>query len=542
MKVTLKDSEGGVAHLYFPEDQDILIGSDANCALHIQDLRLPSECAKLVPAGEEEWSFERVDPHLPMYVNRKLVKDPLPVRTGDEVLIQEYELRCYLGVELDEQEEDDDDQPTIPTEDLAKIKEYPLPKGASVRRRFDHLNIGPALLDAASRAAIRVAPSRDPHEFIEEVLELLMESFDARAAWVGLRRQPKGELDVVGSRLSSGETMPTNPVHQMMRYRCVERSQFVHVRKVRDHDTIGTALGAPVMMGQKNYGMIYVDRTLRGTPFQAGDLDLLSLIASQIAAKHEDLLQVKQQRDATLSDMHITLMHEIQEMLDPKNPPMWNDYGLAAYSRSGQINPGDVYDVMKHPDLNVTAFLIAHVNATSAALALTMSRLQATFRVGFLHKDRMHALARTQNWLMTSEKDPSTIDAIFLMFDPATGKLEYTRCGKMGAVIVDGKGQPRGLPGDTAPAIGQTANFEYPTHIEQLNPGDTLGLYTRGVATCTDGEGKKFSELRFLETICDSFGESPAAILEDLSTDLTTFFADGTHPDDITIMLLQRGA
>jgi serine phosphatase RsbU (regulator of sigma subunit) len=195
---------------------------------------------------------------------------------------------------------------------------------------------------------------------------------------------------------------------------------------------------------------------------------------------------------------------------------------------------------MKHPDLNISAFLIAHVNATGAALALTMSRVQATFRVGFLHKDRMHALARTQNWLMTSEKDPSTIDAIVLMFDPKTGRVEYTRCGKMGAVIVDRKGQPRGLPGDTAPPIGQTPNFEYVARVEQLNPGDTLGLYTRGVATCTNGEGKKFSELRFLETICDSFGESPSAILEDIATDLATFFAEGKHPDDITIMLLQR--
>lgn len=539
MKITLKDSDGGISHLYFEEDQEISIGSDPGCSVHIPDLRLPDRCARLIPDGEGTWTIEGLDAHFPLHVNRNLLTEPMAVDDGDEVLLQNYELRPYPGVMPDEPEEDED-LPTIPTEDLGRIKEFPLPRGASVRRRYDRLYIGSALLDAAARASLKVAHSRDVHEFIESALDLLLETFRARGAWVGVRRRPEGELDVVGGRLNSGESLPTNPILQMMRYRCVERMQFVHVRKVRDHQVIGTAMGAPLVLGKKVYGMIYVDRTRQAEPFLANDLDLLCLVASQIAARHEELQEQRHQREAAIWNTEISVMHEIQEMLDPKNPPSWDDYRLAAYSRSGQERPGDVYDVMKHPDLKITALLIGHVNATGAALALTMSRLQATFRVGFLHKDRMHALARTQNWLMTSEKDPSTIDAIFLMFDPATGKVEYTRCGKMGAVIVDRRGQPRGLPGDTAPPIGQTPNYEYAARVEQLNPGDTLGLYTRGVATCTNGEGKKFSELRFLETICDSFGESPSAILEDVATDLSNFFTEGKHPDDITIMLLQR--
>jgi MFS family permease len=41
----------------------------------------------------------------------------------------------------------------------------------------------------------------------------------------------------------------------------------------------------------------------------------------------------------------------------PSSVPHFKDYQLAAYSRPGQDNPGDLYDVMKHPDAALTAFL-----------------------------------------------------------------------------------------------------------------------------------------------------------------------------------------
>ena len=36
--------------------------------------------------------------------------------------------------------------------------------------------------------------------------------FSARAAWLGIRRQPQGELEVVGGRLRSGQSCGTNPL------------------------------------------------------------------------------------------------------------------------------------------------------------------------------------------------------------------------------------------------------------------------------------------------------------------------------------------
>jgi len=65
-------------------------------------------------------------------------------------------------------------------------------------------------------------------------------------------------------------------------------------------------------------------------------------------------------------------------------------------------------------------------------------------------------------------------------------------------------------------------------------------LYTRGIATCTDDQGQRFGEHRFITLVCDGFGQPPTTTLQDVTTELISFFKDGRHPDDISIVLLHR--
>jgi serine phosphatase RsbU (regulator of sigma subunit) len=160
--------------------------------------------------------------------------------------------------------------------------------------------------------------------------------------------------------------------------------------------------------------------------------------------------------------------------------------------------------------------------------------------VGFIHNDPPHALARALNWLMYNEKDPSTVDAVFLLIDPASGKLKYCRAGRVGAFIISAKGEPRALQGAEAPPVGQTRNYEYGSKMEQIQPGETLALYSRAVATALNAEGERFGEKRFIEVMCDGFGQPPSSTLEDVTNELTNFYEDGRHPDDISIVLLHR--
>jgi serine phosphatase RsbU (regulator of sigma subunit) len=537
MHIVVKKEDSTVSELDFPNEEEVTLGSHAECDINLPVEGESSQNALLTPTEEGQWLIENLTPETEIYVNEHPIRDRVTLRNGDTIALDDFQI--VFSVDESASEQAGPAEPEMSAEDLAKIKKFPLPPGSVVHRYQDSTTLTRPQLDAASEAAAKIATFKDINHMVDESLDMLVKAFKARAAWFGIRRQSRGELDVQGGRLASGRTEDWNSIIELLVYRCLERRQHIRIRKVRDHEYIGSAMAVPLICEDGALGMIYVDRDNKQQRFRGPDLELLTAIASHLGKKLSMLIKGQIQRSAEVSATEISVVHAIQEHLDPRTSSTFGRVRTAAYSRSGQENPGDVYDVMQHPDTQMTAFMLGHVNATGALLALSMARMHSTFRVGFLHTDPPNALARELNWLMYDERDPSTVDAVFILLNPKTGAIKYTRAGKVGAFIVAVDGQPRALQGAESPPIGKTPNFEYQPLNEQLQPGETLAIYTRGTASCTNSEGQRFGEHRFIELVCDSFGQSPAAAVQDLAHELTSFFEKGAHPDDITISLLQ---
>jgi len=92
------------------------------------------------------------------------------------------------------------------------------------------------------------------------------------------------------------------------------------------------------------------------------------------------------------------------------------------------------------------------------------------------------------------------------------------------------------------PAVGVEKGFEYTSSEDVLAPGETLALYTGGVTTATNAQGERFREKRFIDALCDSFGQPALATINDLKVDITAFHEGGAHPDDMTVLLVHRSA
>lgn len=536
MRILVKEGASIVADLSF-EDEEIIIGSEPACTIHLPDGRISERNAIISPSEGGAWFIESLDHDNQVLINDHALTERTTLTDNDEIVLHDYMLKVYLegGLETHVTEE-----PMLDAEELAKIREFPLPAGSIVRRHHEALSLTREQIDQLCEVSSSLNVCRDLHELVEHALGLMLRLFDGRASWVGIRRQPQGELEITAGRLPTGQPADSNPIIELLQYRCLHRKQHVCVRKVRDQEQIGSALAVPLVTRRGTLGMVYVDRRPKTRRFQIPDLDYASVVASHVSCKLEAVLEGQARRTAELTAAETSVVHTIQAQLDPKSSPDFERLQLAAYSRSGQENPGDVYDVMQHPDTGITAFMLGHVNATGASLALSMARLHSTFRVGFLHNDPPHALARALNWLMYDEKDASTVDAIFLLVDPPSGKIKYARAGKLGAFIVNAEGQPRALQGADEPPIGQARKHQYQSRMEQIAPGETLALYSRGVATCTNADGERFGEHRFIELVCDGFCQSPATTIQDLSYELNTFTSDGAHHDDISIMLLHH--
>ncbi len=536
MRLLVKEGDAVLADLTF-EEEAVTIGSDSGCAVVLPDQNLAPEIAIVAPTGDGKWHIEKVSGAESLQVNRQLIGEQAPLNEGDHVTIQNYLIEFHLSAALEEHVVEDGH---LGAEDLAKIRQFPLPAGSIVKRHFDGITMVKDQLDLASNLGVQVSHCRDIHELIDISLGLLLKAFSVRMAWIGIRRHPYGELEVVGGRLPGGQVCDNSPLIPLLQYRCCERGQHICIRKVRDQAEIGSALAVPLSAGKHCYGMIYVDRRPRTKRFQIPDLDLLTAFGSAVTAKLNELTQQRQQREAAISATEVSIVQDLQARLDPKSTPNWPNFLMAAYSRSGQETPGDIYDVMRRPDTEVTAFLLGHARSRGASLALTIARLHSTFRVAMLHNDPPHVFARELNWLMYDEKDPVIVDEMCVLLDAPTGKVQYCRAGKIGAFVVDPRGEPRKLAAADGPSVGAVRNYEYLSKTDTLAPGETLAIYTRGVATATNAEGERFSEARFIEMVCDGFGQAPAVTVQDISEELSAFFSKGRHPDDITIILLQR--
>jgi len=540
MLVLVREFDVVVAELSF-DDEDVFIGSRHTCNIHLPDTAIAERNALMTTSEDGHWHIESLDFSKPVLVNKHPINEKVQLKHGDQIELNQYQLQINLtGDELSEAVVEEAEDPRLSPEELARIKDFPLPAGSIVKRRFDPVTLTTSQLGDVARILLELVHCPDMHELVELSLTTVVKALDARSAWIGIRRHPKGELEILAGKLRSGRTAGLNPIIELLQYRCVERSQQVCVRKVRNVARIGSAMAVPLRVREGTIGMLYVDRARKTKRYQAPDLDLLTALTSNIAAKVKMALDDRMLRTAKVSSTEVSVAHKIQTQLDPKTTPTWPGYQLAAYLRSGQESPGDVYDVMQHPDSELSAILLGHVEATGAALALSLARLHSTFRVSFLHKDPPHAFNRALNWLMYDENDPSTIHTLYLMLDPKSGKFKYSRAGRVGAFIVDTKGDPRRIEGADGPATGRVRHYDYTSQLGTIEPGETLVLYSRGVATSTNADGEQYSENRFIQSICDGYDEAPNILLQDLSDDLTSFFEDGRHPDDITIILLRR--
>lgn len=536
MRILVKENESVIADLSF-EDEDVYVGSQTDCGLHLADLRVAARQALISQATDGTWYLENLDLGNQVLLNNHAAIQRTRLQNDDEICLFDYTLKVYLDAGLEQHVVEDS---RLNTEELVKIREYPLPAGSVVKRSFDQITLPQSQMQHLARRFGEIYQVRDIHELLDASLSLLLEEFHARSAWVGIRLKTQGELEVQAGRLASGQSAGLNPIIDLLRYRCVERGQHVCIRKVRDTAEINSAMAVPLHTADGVLGMLYVDRRPGTRRFQIPDLDVLTILGSYVSTRLDAIVCQRHQRSSEILSTEISVIHAIQAQLDPKNAPSGSALRLAAYTRSGQENPGDVYDIMKHPDTEITSFLLGHVNGTGALLGLSMARLHATFRVAMLHSDPPHAFARQLNWLMYDEKDPTTVDAICLVAQPSTGKLRFCRSGKIGAFIVTPQGEPRAMTIPDAPTLGAVRNYEYVTSNDTLAPGETLVLYTRGVSTASNAEGERFREMRFIQLACDGFGQSPSTTLQDITDELSGFFAGGRHPDDITIILIAR--
>ncbi len=509
----------------------ITIGSDSGSQVHLPDLQVDLEHARLLIVPGGHWSLEAAHPDAVTVVNGRRLDKRCPIYNGDEIQIGGFLLKVAVDGKFDLGATG-----RTSLDDLARIKEFPLPRHGEAKQYDEPIAMQARVHRAIAALSQDLAACGDAEVLIGRVLDYLIETFDARMAWFGFRRQPRGDLEFMEGRNSDGTPGQDPPLLPTLEYRSLDRGQSLRLRRLEDG---ASAISTPLQGRRGRFGLLYAESRKTADRFRGHQLDRLFLIGTHVAARLESLLLGVSQPPRPAAADELAFLRDVQRRLDPKSVPPWAGFQVGIYSRPGADRGGDVYDLMTMPNEMASVF-IGHVSGDATRTAMAIAEVHAAFRIAGLHGDPPHTLMRELNWLLHSARGECGLAAASAVMNPKSGAMEFSAAGQLGAVLIDAKGTPRTLIESPCPRLGTAKSMETPRQNLRLSSGEMLVLFTPGCSTVMDEQGASLTEQRLVNAICDGFGLGPADLLQELQGELAGFFKKGRQPDDITVMLIQR--
>ena len=536
MRIVLADQDEVIKDLSFDEGP-ITIGSNASCHVHLPDLGLALEHARLVMQPGGQWLFENVHPQAASAVNDRPVDKRVPIYSGDRISIGRFTVTFLI-------EGQTDFGPTGKTslDELAKIKEFPLPRHSEVKQPDEPIQLDSTRQQWLARFSAEVNTWPDLKVLLDRTLTHLIETFDAGKAWLGLRPQPMGPLELMAGRTREGEHLAEPPLRETFEYRCLDRGQQVRLRKTQDGNS---AIVVPLEAQRGRFGVIYVESKPSRNRFRAPDLDWLAAQAAYLAHRVEQLfLATGGHADLPLMAAETggddtQLISTAQAQLQPPKVPSWSGCRVLVYRQAGFVRVGNLCDFVTLPN-GLGAVLLVDVQGEPTRAALAMAELRAAAWVACVHNDPPKAVLRVLNWLLANGRDRCTAHAAMVAFNPQNGALEVATAGEMGALIVDAQGTPRKLTEGVTPALGLHKSLDFARHSDRLDNGGLLALFTAGVRAVEDRPDRPLDQGRVVELLGNAAGLDADQAIDEIEGDLAALFRNQELPDDITIIVLVR--
>lgn len=517
--------------------ETIYVGSMENCRVHLPDSRVADQQLVIYPESDGSWVLEQLHSENVVSINGHTITDKALLKTGDEIELYDYLIRAFP----EHEGEATPQRETIGTSvsQLTRFAQATLPLGTLIKKQDEPLTIGRAQLLRMGQVNLRISQLIQVEPLMSVALQTMPEVFAAQRVWMGVRRVNYGSMDYTEGRLISGQSCDLTEIGKAVQPRVLDRGQFVLIPRFSAQERVSVMAG-PLAGPEGTLGMIYVDTGDSGRIFDSNDFDffiaLMNLFGVQLDAVFKHIARDR----AAMIDGEVSVAHEIQARLTPRKLPQWDTLQFGAFREPGREHSGDVYDVIRLQN-DMAAVMVAHTTAKGAFPSMLISQVQAVFRSAAMHMDAPHIFMRCMNWLLHDGNKDHPLHCFMGIIDPRTGELRYSIAGDMGVYVIGQRGDERALrPSEPLAPLGFVKGTNFPSTPEQLESDETLVVFTPGVTTARNAEKEVFGEDRFVNILCDGFGQLASSMLKEMLTELQNFTQGGTQPNDVTVLLAHR--
>jgi len=303
----------------------------------------------------------------------------------------------------------------------------------------------------------------------------------------------------------------------------------------RGSTTRGTTdTGAPVHRGDL-LGVVYLD-SRRIAAFSAIDRQILDALAVQAASIIDNARLVERERERQRLEQELSIARTIQQALLPHG---LNDYPHLAVT--GQHHPchevgGDYFDVFPVSDDQI-GVLIADVSGKGLGAALVTTMLQGALS-GLSMGTNPVKIFNNFNRFLCKQAEVGRYLTMFLGVITRDGALEYIKAGHPSPLLLRG-GKVSELYTEGSFPVGLIAEAEFTSARMQLEPNDTLVLFSDGVTEAENPEHELFEVSGLCNALIGQEAAPIEALEESVLQSVRTFAREANQSDDITLLVVR---
>lgn len=515
----------------------VTIGRSSDSAIPVKDRYLSRHHAEVVPDGAR-WLLKDLGSANGTYLNGTRVDRQKTIKSGDRIRVGDTEIVFHSEPATDRVSiAETRISPTISIP-VHSIERAPEVTGNTVERV--------RILNALAIELIEDHPFDDLFGFI---LDRIMEHLEPSRAAIGLLAENTPSLVKVEVRRRDKTDTSELTISRTLLAEVVERRNALAFTDIFASEKLSRAqsiilqgihsvLCAPLLIGERVVGVLYVDFLFNQRTISEEDVKLVAQIARFAAIKLENTRLREEAIKRQLLDEELKTAYVVQRRLLPEAPPLIDGYNFAGVNRPCRTVSGDYFDFVVRPDGRLY-FVIADVSGKGVTAALLMAGLQAAFRIFTKDDPSPKELVGRLNETLKENLPQSKFITMFAgLLDPRTGNVEYTNAGHNPPLCVDAAGVRELTTTDLL--LGMFTNAEYQTQTLQLRPGDALVLFTDGLCEAENDAKEEFTTDRLSATLATLHGRPATHIAHELEQAVLRFAEGAPMSDDVTLVVVAR--
>jgi len=282
-------------------------------------------------------------------------------------------------------------------------------------------------------------------------------------------------------------------------------------------------------------GALYLD-SRRTTTFSALDRQILDALGAQAASILDNARLLERERERQRLEQELSIARQIQQALVPQGLQDYPHLAVTGIHRPCHEVGGDYFDVFTLPDGRI-AIMISDVAGKGLGAALLTTMLQGALSGMTLGVEPVKVFNHLNSFLCDRAAVGRYATMFFGLLDPSGG-LEFVRAGHPSPLLLR-QGEVSELCSGGSFPIGLVEQSSFKAERIQLEPGDTLLLYTDGVTEAEDRDRNLFGVGGLKEAIGRHRDGSLAELQAGILSAVERFAEGASQSDDITLLVVR---